>query len=321
MRIPMKMQDSGVRMLNPKGEATPRSALCLRIASRIFMVRCGKLAMAVPRNFTVFASILVLSIFLFGLGSVNVAMADDGHRHDRRRGNYNNGTSSGGSTGGSQATDISINSTSQNRPEGPPASAAPEQPIVLGTDFQVVGSNDLGMHCGDLDTRVSSILPPFNVIHSQVIRKGQEPEILDDSQVDLYYSAASNPIDPALINGPLLAPDGPLFKTNFWDTVNAGAYDPFYPPPPAVPPLATIMQPDQGLPVPTPAFLYPLSGSPSLVAEQQAMPGILSAYNANMPQPFKRFDTDFPFFVDFPFGYRLTGAQLVFRRRHPNHHV
>ena len=197
---------------------------------------------------------------------------------------------------------VSINSSSQNRPEGPPSSAVPEQPILLGTDYQVLGSNDLGMHCGDLDTRVSSILPPFNVIHSQVIRKGQEPQILSNSQVDLYYSAASNPNDPALANNPVLAPNGGLFKTNFWDTVNLGAYDPFYPP--IVTPLTLFL--DVGLPVPDPALLYPSSGQSQLVAEQQDMPGILSPYSANFPQPFKRFDTDLPFFVDFPFGYRLT---------------
>lgn len=201
-----------------------------------------------------------------------------------------------------QPTGISINSTSQNRPGGPPTSAVPEQPILLGTDYQVLGANDLGMHCGDLDTRVSSILPPFNVIHSQVIKKGQEPQILSNSQVDLYYSAASSPSDPALANNPVLAPNGSLFKTNFWDTVNMGAYDPFYPP--IVTPL--VLSADVGLPVPDPALLYPSSGQSQLVAEQQDMPSILSPFNANFPQPFKRFDTDLPFFVDFPFGYRLT---------------
>jgi hypothetical protein len=29
-------------------------------------------------------------------------------------------------------------------------------------------------------------------------------------------------------------------------------------------------------------------------------------YTANVPQSFKRFDTDLPFFVNFPFGYRLA---------------
>ena len=44
------------------------------------------------------------------------------------------------------------------------------------TGYQVVAINDLGMHCGDLDTRVSSILPPFQVLLAQVIQKGAEPD-------------------------------------------------------------------------------------------------------------------------------------------------
>jgi hypothetical protein len=36
-------------------------------------------------------------------------------------------------------------------------------------NFTLLAINDLGMHCGDQDTRVSSILPPFNVLHAQVV--------------------------------------------------------------------------------------------------------------------------------------------------------
>ncbi len=43
------------------------------------------------------------------------------------------------------------------------------------TGYQILAINDLGMHCGDLDTRVASILPPFNVLHTQVVaRAGTE---------------------------------------------------------------------------------------------------------------------------------------------------
>ena len=42
------------------------------------------------------------------------------------------------------------------------------------------------------------------------------------------------------------------------------------------------------------------------MASQQKMPGISAPYTANVPQSFDRFDTDFPFFVNFSFGYRLT---------------
>ncbi|WP_455219121.1 hypothetical protein, partial [Kaarinaea lacus] len=43
-------------------------------------------------------------------------------------------------------------------------------PIVPA--YTLVAANDLGMHCADLDYQVFSILPPFNVVHAQVIQKG-----------------------------------------------------------------------------------------------------------------------------------------------------
>ncbi|MEN8131174.1 MAG: hypothetical protein ABFS45_13480, partial [Pseudomonadota bacterium] len=120
---------------------------------------------------------------------------------------------------------VSINSTSQNNPHGPPAEPVAEQPFIDLDEFTVISVNDLGIHCGDMDTRVVNILPPFNVMHALVIQRGKKGAVaLDDSQVSLFYSAVSNPNDPALALTPMLAPDGSVFKTNFWDAVAAGAY-------------------------------------------------------------------------------------------------
>ncbi|MEW8382652.1 MAG: PKD domain-containing protein, partial [Candidatus Thiodiazotropha taylori] len=138
---------------------------------------------------------------------------------------------------GGQPMAVSINSTSQN---GIPGEPVPEQPLINTSDYRVFAVNDLGMHCGDFDTRISSILPPFNVLHATVIRRGLEPEILGPDDVDVYYSAASNPQDPIITTGLNSAQSGPVyssrntttgevFKTNFWD-VARDAYDPFYPP-------------------------------------------------------------------------------------------
>ena len=73
-------------------------------------------------------------------------------------------------------------------------------PAVTGAQYVVFAWNDLGMHCQDLDQRVASILPPFNVLHAQVVKKGHVPVILDGAQAEVVYSAASNPQDPALAN-------------------------------------------------------------------------------------------------------------------------
>ncbi len=56
-------------------------------------------------------------------------------------------------------------------------------------DYQVFAFNDLGVHCYDQDFSVFSLLPPFNVIHAQVINKGLKPGLLNDAQIRLAYDA------------------------------------------------------------------------------------------------------------------------------------
>ncbi|MBL3601679.1 MAG: PKD domain-containing protein [gamma proteobacterium endosymbiont of Lamellibrachia anaximandri] len=212
---------------------------------------------------------------------------------------------------------VSINSTSRNSAdvgvvpnnEDPVA----EEPFVGNTTHRVMAINDLGMHCGDFDTRIASILPPFQVLLAQVVQKGAMPQLLDNTQAEVVYSAVSNPNDP-ILNDPNVftgvAPDGSVFKTNFWNTVSAGAYDAFYPP--QVTPLAggvMGMTDDIGLPVPNLEELYIgadgllNSGDESLVATMHAMPGMTAPYLGNMPHVAEEFYSDKPFFVNFPFGY------------------
>jgi hypothetical protein len=205
--------------------------------------------------------------------------------------------------------DVSINSTSQNT-LCQILSVVDERPKVLGTGYRVLAVNDLGMHCGDLDTRVSSILPPFQVLLGQVIRRGNTPT-LNPTGVSLVYSAASSPNDPVLGSGqtfPGLMADGSTYKTNFWAAVAAGTYDPFYPA--SITPLVTFpVTADMGLPVPNVEELYigadglVKSGDESLTAVQHAMPGLSNPYLINAPQVVHEKYTDKPFFVDFPFGY------------------
>jgi hypothetical protein len=205
---------------------------------------------------------------------------------------------------------VSINSTSQNSADvGVDPNAVgpvPEQPFVGNTNYKVLAINDLGMHCGDLDTRVASILPPFQVLLAQVIDMGGQPELLNRTQAEVTYSAVSNPNDPILgdpnaFRG--VAPDGSVYKTNFWDVASA-AYGPFYPP--GI--LDLFYDPnnpeanvDLGLPVPNVEELY--LGSGELVATQHAMPGITAPYLGNEPMVAEEFYNDKPFFVNFPFGY------------------
>ena len=204
---------------------------------------------------------------------------------------------------------VSINSTSRNR-AGVSPSAVAQFPRTGNAGFQVLAVNDLGMHCGDLDTRIMSILPPFNVLHAQVVRKGStganRPAKLGEDQVTVGYSAAANPADPILSNlDSILDPGFPgVYKTNFW-SVARSAMDPFYPSgvlPLFYPAGANII--DIGLPVPDVEQLY--LGDGILAADQQLMPGRAFPYSAasgNAMQTFTQFVGTQPFFNTFAFGY------------------
>jgi len=216
--------------------------------------------------------------------------------------------------GSAAAQQPSINSTSRNRTTLP-AAPVEVQPLANLKNFRILAANDLGMHCGDLDHRIASILPPFNVIHAQVFQTatalGALPRILTDVQTSVVYSSSFNPKDPALQR----VPTAPIYKTNFWNNNPAtgnplgfDAYNPFYPPNILI---NFPLNPDVGLPVPDVARLY--LGDGTLVAFQQAMPSVTTLspfagnpYVRNKPQVFTRFDADVPFFINFPFGYTLT---------------
>jgi hypothetical protein len=84
---------------------------------------------------------------------------------------------------------------------------------------QVLAFNDLGMHCADLDYSVFTILPPYNVVHAQVIERGATPRILDHSVVDVSYRGIAD--GSGSINTTSQNQAGGVWKTNFWDYVDA----------------------------------------------------------------------------------------------------
>ncbi len=64
---------------------------------------------------------------------------------------------------------------------------------ALAKEYAILANNDLGMHCMDREFSVFSILPPFNVVNAQLIRKGAGgPQLLDDGNVELRYSAVAD---------------------------------------------------------------------------------------------------------------------------------
>ena len=177
---------------------------------------------------------------------------------------------------------------------------------------------------------MASILPPFQVLLAQVIQKGASPT-LNPANVSLYYSAAYNPKDPILgqagvMNGVMA--DGGTYKTNFWEVIPLGAYDPFYPAlvtplsaglPGATKPVTA----DVGLPVPNVEDLYigpdgrVNSGDEALTAVQHAMPGLSNPYVVNTPQPVQERYRRQAVLRELPVWLRGQRCQLVRGRGHP----
>jgi len=195
-----------------------------------------------------------------------------------------------------QAGPRSVNSTSQNRDGDYTPVATP--PPAFDSPCKLLGVNALGMHCGDLDGRVVSLLPPFNEPRVHLVcpgAAGNKPSLLDASDAMVEYRATAAPGDPVRS---LPALDK-TYKTNFWQTA-WGAYGPLYPP--AV--LDAFSNtPDTGLPVPDIVRLY--LGDGALAAHQQKMPGGDDPYGANEAQAFGSFIADgYPFFMSaLPDGY------------------
>lgn len=58
-------------------------------------------------------------------------------------------------------------------------------------EYIVIGWNDLGMHCYDLNYSQMAVLPPYNNLWAQVIRRGDPPQIVT-SGLEVRYSFAGN---------------------------------------------------------------------------------------------------------------------------------
>ncbi len=77
--------------------------------------------------------------------------------------------------------------------------------------YKILAANDLGMHCVDADFSVFSILPPYNVLNSQVVRRTStgKPVVVNDSIVSIRYEAVTD--GAGSMNSTSLGG-----KTNFW---------------------------------------------------------------------------------------------------------
>lgn len=82
--------------------------------------------------------------------------------------------------------------------------------LASAAEWQVIGWNDLGMHCMDgTDFSVFSILPPYNTIHAQVIHNGDL--VTSSSGLHVTFEAVADP------EGSINTTSAD--KVNFWEHV------------------------------------------------------------------------------------------------------
>jgi hypothetical protein len=93
-----------------------------------------------------------------------------------------------------------------------------EVPSIAVKPYQVFSFNDLGMHCYDSDYSVFTILPPFNTLHAQIVKRGIQPVVLDDTKVNVSYFAMKDPTGSINKTSGSI---GGVSKTNFWDHVSS----------------------------------------------------------------------------------------------------
>ena len=91
------------------------------------------------------------------------------------------------------------------------AKAVPQANAPTTPGYRLVAWSELGMHCIDgKDYSVFSVLPPYNVIHAQLVQT-TEPPTLITSGVNITYQATND--TKSSINSSSAG------KTNFWDYV------------------------------------------------------------------------------------------------------
>jgi hypothetical protein len=119
-----------------------------------------------------------------------------------------------GGGGGSSSNNIDDSGGDNGGDDGGGGTNPPPATTAAST---VLAFNDLGMHCMDREFSVFSILPPFNVVHSQVVLRDADgkPYLADDVNVDLFYDAVSDP------SGSRNSYSAGVTKTDFWLYANS----------------------------------------------------------------------------------------------------
>ena len=87
------------------------------------------------------------------------------------------------------------------------------QPDAGASGYALLGWSELGMHCIDgKDYSTFSVLPPYNIIHSQLVKKGEPPTLVSSGATITYQATPDTKKSIDSISST---------KTNFWTYVQA----------------------------------------------------------------------------------------------------
>lgn len=77
-----------------------------------------------------------------------------------------------------------------------------ETALSMGEEYLVLGWNDLGMHCYNRNFQDLAVLPPFNTLWAQIVKRGDPPQIVTGG-ITVNFSFPDNTYS--------------VGKSNFWD--------------------------------------------------------------------------------------------------------
>jgi len=129
---------------------------------------------------------------------------------------------------------LGLDDEESDHPQAVPTQGSGSFPSASTTQYRLTAWSELGMHCIDgKDYSVFSVLPPYNIIHAQLMTLA-DPPVLVTSGVNITYRAVADP------SGSINTTSST--KTNFWDWDNLLF-------PRTVPPVITLVNPppDVGL--------------------------------------------------------------------------
>jgi hypothetical protein len=121
----------------------------------------------------------------------------------------------GGGTGTDAGTGTGTGTDTGSGGGGSTGGGVTPPPPTVNETSTVFAANDLGMHCMDREFSVFSILPPFNVVNAQVVKRDNtgRPYVADEVEAKVFYDAKAD------ANGSINSYS--VGKTTFWQYANS----------------------------------------------------------------------------------------------------